>query len=177
MDDDVTGPQPRQWHAAGVEISPSREQTWVALVRAEADLRVTVLVLDPLPGTDPAPVARLCFEHQVDGLGIDQRSPSATLVVPLRDAGVPLRQAGPGDVAAATGQFMDWIRAGRVILRGHPAVDTAAQFARPRKLAGAVAVHRYGDADVAPLMAAELACWAMGDPADAAGIDAGVWML
>ena len=47
-------------------------------------------------------------------------------------------------VAQAHGGFSDLVRGGRLRIRGHRALDDAVRQAEGRKLAGPVAVDRYG---------------------------------
>ena len=80
-------------------------------------------------------------------------------------------------MATAHGHFADLLHADRLRLRGHRALDEAMRAAEARRLAGAVAIDRYAQADMAPLMAAELAVWALGDPATADGAEPGAWVI
>lgn len=151
------------WPAVGIEVSADRARTWVARVAELDDEKVVVELLDPVPGT--AAVLDLIVgwstAWQVGTVAVDPRSPSATLVEPLTDAGVPVKAADATAMAVAHGQFRDLLTAGRLRIRGHEALDRAAREAQERRLAGAQAVDRYQGADTAPLVAAELAVWAL----------------
>src|ERR1019366_8684990 len=111
-------------------------------------------------------------EWGIDAVAIDPRSPSATLVEPLKDHGMPLRLVDAQAMAVAHRRLVDLLAAGRLKVRGHDALDQAARQASERRLAGAQAVDRYSGADPAPLVAAELAVWAL-DIDDPGG--PGVW--
>jgi hypothetical protein len=56
---------------------------------------------------------------------------------------------------------VDLLTGGLLRIRGHDALDQAAQQAQERRLAGSQAVDRYSGTDPAPLVAAELAVWVL----------------
>jgi hypothetical protein len=169
--------KPVTWVAAGIEVGEDRRHTWVALAGADGH-RAVVQLEDPLEGTlVTAALVAMWERHGLEWLAVDPRSPSATLVEPLQQEGMPLRLPDTADVAAAHGHFLDLLYAGRLKIRGHPALDAAVRLAETRKLAGAVAVDRYAEGDAGPLYAAQLACWALGDPEQAEGIEPGVWAI
>jgi hypothetical protein len=65
-------------------------------------------------------------------------------------------------VSAAHGCFLDELRAGRLTIEKHPQLDTAAKYAMSRQLAGGEALERRKPAvDTSPVLAAELAVWAV----------------
>lgn len=173
------GPVKITWVAAGIEIAAGRQCTWAAVAGVVADTRRVVVDLqDPLPGTDvTAAIVALWESRQLDWLALDPRSPSATLVESLQAQSMPLKLAGTVDVATAHGRFTDLLYADRLRIRGHPALTEAVRAAESRKLAGSTAIDRYAATDPAPLMAAELAVWALGDPDEAEGIVPGVWVV
>jgi len=148
------------WPAVGVEVAGDRACTWVARA-AESGGRVTVELLDPVPGTDAVLglLGRWLVAWRAAGIGIDPRSASATLVEPMVKAGLPVKQADAHGMAVAHGRFRDLLDTGELRVRGHEALDAAAARASERRLAGSQAIDRYGGADPAPLVAAELAVW------------------
>lgn len=154
------------WPALGVEVAPDRARTWVARAAVDTDRRIAVELLDPIPGASMAAgmIARWWSRWHVDDIAIDPHSPSSTLLEPLRNEGMPLKLADALGMAVAHGKLHDLLTSSRLRIRGHEALDHAARLAKERRLAGAHAVERYGDADLAPLVAAELAVWALGDP-------------
>jgi hypothetical protein len=153
----------REWPGAGVEIAADRSQTWVARAAYVDEVRVVVELLPPVAGTStvllllPGWVA----EWQTRTVGIDPRSPSATLVAPLRDTLTGLAEVDAHAMSVAHGGFHDLLDGGQLKVRGHSAVDDAARRASARKLAGSYAVDRYGGAEPAPLVACQLAVWAL----------------
>jgi hypothetical protein len=151
----------------------------VALAGVEEASRIVVVeLLVPLPGAAvAAELAGMLEDLELQWVGLDPRSPSSTLAEPLKARSVRVKLADTIGVAQAHGGFSDLLTAGRLRVRGHRALDEAVQHASSRKLAGAVAVDRYGaPADMAPLMAAQLAVWAVGDP-DGMFAEPGAWMV
>ena len=99
--------------------------------------------------------------------------PDLRLLEPLQTEAMPLRLPDTIGVQTAHGRFADLLYGDRLRLRGHRALDEAMRAAEARRLAGGQAIDRYASADMAPLLAAELAVWALGDPETAEGIEAG----
>jgi hypothetical protein len=165
------------WVTAGVEVAADRRKTWVAL--AGADGRLAVVDLQPaLAGTlVTAQLISMWERLGLEWFGLDPSSPSSTLVAPLTEESMPLKLASAADVATAHGTFIDMLNAGRLRLTGDTALDEAGRAAEARRLAGGEAVQRYADTDMAPLLAAELAVWALGDPEAAGGIEPGAWAI
>ena len=148
----------------GAEITQDRTKTWLALAGAE-DGRVIVELLAPLDGTDAVPlIDQLYGQHPIDTVAIDPRSAAATLLAGLETEGIPLQLADAVALAIAHGRFLDWTTAGKLRHRGDRALTEAVrQAAAKRTTSGAQSVDRGVHADPAPLVAAELAVWALGD--------------
>lgn len=160
-----------QWLGMGVEVAADRRQTWVCQAGVNWAGHVVVRLLDPLDGSLVAgQITRLWERLPSPVVGIDPRSPSATLVEPLQAEGVPLKLADARGMATAHGHLLDLLAAGRLRVRGHQALDAAARQAVGRRLAGGEAVDRYSGPDLAPLVAAELAVWVVGDTDTAEGL-------
>jgi hypothetical protein len=168
-----------KWVVAGVEIAADRGRTWVALAGVSgATRRVVVELQDPLPGTQAAPALVALWERlELDWFALDPRSPSSTLVEPLQAEGMRLKLADQIGVATAHGQFQDLLSEDKLRFRGNTALDEAMRAAEARRLAGAAAIDRYVSSDMAPVMAAELSVWALGDPETAEGIEPGAWVF
>jgi hypothetical protein len=168
------------WTAAGVEVAASRRATWVALCGVSATGRVHVSVGDPLDGTAVTGQLVAMWERLgLDGFALDPKSPSSTLVEPLQAEGMVVRLADAAGVATAHGMFVDLLLGDRLRITGHPALDEAVRSAEARRLAGQDAVDRYTAAgsDMAPLLAAELSVWMLGDPETAGGVSPGAWVF
>ena len=88
----------------------------------------------------------------------------------MDDASPPMlhhRRPDTSGMAVAHGRFLDWTTAGKLRHRGHRALtDAHPQAPARRAAAGAQAVDRRVDIDPAPLIAAQLAVWALGDGED-----------
>lgn len=170
-----------KWVTAGVEVAASRRATWVALCGvAPKSKKVVVHLGDPLEGTAVTGQLVALWERlELAGFALDPRSPSSTLVEPLKVESMPLKLADTIGVATAHGQFRDLLYADRLRITGHPALDEAVRAAEARRLAGSEAVDRYpaGAVEMAPLMAAELSVWALGDPDEVEGAEVGVWVI
>lgn len=146
----------------GVAISLDRAHTAVVAAGRLGDgVTVAVEVAAYFDGTDnAASVAEIAHIRGAARVVVDPRSPAATILAPLRLAGLNVLEPGPHDLAVAHGLFLDELRAGRLRYRDHPALTAAVQFAALRPLAGAEALdRRRTEADASPLEAAELACW------------------
>ena len=167
------------WVAAGVEIPADRSCTWVAFCGvSRLTHRVVAELQEPLAGTQVTAALVAMWEHAgLDWLALDPRSPSSTLIETLAAESMPVKLADTIGVATAHGRFADLLYADRLRLRGHGALDEAMRQAEARRLAGAVAIDRYTIGEMGPLMAAELAVWALGDPETADGITPNVWVI
>jgi hypothetical protein len=153
--------------ALGIEVSSDRMHTSIAAAARDGD-RVAVALLEYLDGTDTAAaVAEIAGRAvKLNALVIDPRSPAATLIEPLQALSVTVVQPTTHDVAVAHGRFVDELRAGRLRIADHPQLDAAAQHALTRPLAGGEALDRRKPAvDSSPLVAAQLAVWAIVRPA------------
>jgi hypothetical protein len=152
------------WPAAAVQIDQARVNTWMATA-AHDDVGTVVKLWPPLPGTDvTATIVDLCGQWQTQEVAINPRSPSATLLDPLKGEGVRLRTADGIGMAAAQGKFADLLNAGRLAIIGRPELTEAARLAEVRRTAGAYAIDVY--AGVEPLTACQLAVWALTDDLD-----------
>lgn len=167
------------WTGAGVEIAADRRCTWVALAGvAKVTRRVMVELAEPLEGTQVTQTLVAMWQRlDLEWFALDPRSPSSTLIGTLAAESMPVRLADTIGVATAHGRFADLLHADRLRLRGHGALDEAMRAAESRRLAGSHAIDRYAREDMAPLMAAELAVWALGDPETADGAEPGVWIM
>jgi hypothetical protein len=167
------------WIGAGVEIPADRSCTWVALAGvSKLTRRVHVELQEPFGGTQVTASLVAVWERLgLEWFALDPRSPSSTLIEPLAAESMPVRLADTIGVASAHGRFADLLHADRLRLRGHGALDESMRAAEARRLAGSVAIDRYAAADMAPLMAAELAVWALGDPETADGAEPGAWLI
>jgi hypothetical protein len=152
--------------AYGIEISTDRTHTSVVEAGRGADGRIVVELAAYVPGTDHS--STICNmvagqgRHKVLAVMLDPRSPAATLLEPLRLLRVDVTEASTHVVSAAHGCFLDELRAGRLAIEKHQQLDAAAKYAMSRQLAGGEALERRKPAvDTSPVLAAELAVWAV----------------
>jgi len=147
----------------GIEIAEDRSRTSIAAAGSIGGDAVLVELAAYLEGTDPTTaVLRLQAERTVLAVVVDPRSPAATTIELLTDAGVRVTELSTHDLAVAHGQFLDTLAAGRLKHAGQPELTAAVRHGTQRPLGGADAWQRRGTAvDVSPLAAATLAVWAL----------------
>lgn len=107
-----------------------------------------------------ARMAVLYEKHDPVAVVVNPKSQSGTLVKPLADAGVLVREVTAQDVAVAHGEFLDLVDDGRLEHLSQKPLTDAVRAAQQRPLAGANAWDPKVQVDQAPLVAATLACWA-----------------
>jgi hypothetical protein len=107
-----------------------------------------------------ARIAELYLTHDPVAVVVDPRSQAGTLLRPLAEAGVLVREPSTAEVVAAHGEFLDLVNDGRLAHLEQPPLTSAVQAAQQRPLAGAQAWERRVIVDQSPLVAATLACWA-----------------
>lgn len=150
--------------ALGLQISEDRAHTSVVAAGfLEGDVigvELLSYVDGSTAGTDE--VVRLRAERKVLAVVVDARSPAATLIKPLTDAGVAVTQPTTADVVLANGLLLDALTAGTLRVAPHPALDAAARYGTQRPVSGAKAWERRGaPVDIGPLDAATMALWAL----------------
>ena len=148
--------------ALAAEISEDRKRCAIVAAGREKDgprLLVDLAWYDHPRGA-VARLVQLEAKHDPVAVVVDGRSQSATLIRPLADAGIIVVQPVTADVAVAHGEFLDLVNDGGLAHLDQPPLTAAVRAAQVRPLAGALALERRLVTDQAPLMAAELACWA-----------------
>jgi hypothetical protein len=147
--------------ALGVEISVDRRHTSIVAAGPNEGGFTVVDLLEYFPGPHAAPVIIERFKAKnVVGVALDTRSPSATLLAPLKDAGVKVVEPSAIDLAVAHGEFLDRLNAGELRHVPRAELTAAVRAGTERPLAGGSAWQRRGsDVDVGPLNAATLAVW------------------
>lgn len=149
--------------AIALEISEDRQHTSIMAAGHLPDDLVLLELAAYLDGTNPlAAVLQLRQERTVLAVAIDPHSHATTAIGPLEDAGVKITKPSSVDLVVAHGGFLDLLAAGRIRHQGQPQLTAAARHLEQRRLGGATAPERRGAlVDVAPAVAAELACWAL----------------
>jgi hypothetical protein len=144
--------------AVACETSWDRMHTAIAVAGRDADLWRVELV-DYVNGTDVVGrLLELRRRSNVKAMCVDPVSPAAPIADALRRRSPML--PGVRDIATATGEFIDLLRAGEVRLAEQPALTNAARHIEVRQTAAGIAFDRRSDIDSSPLIAAALALWA-----------------
>lgn len=148
--------------AFAAEISEDRKRC--AIVAAGREVDGTRILVDLAwydhPRGAVARIAELYLKHDPVAVVVDPRSQAGTLLRPLAEAGVLVREPSTAEVVAAHGEFLDAVNDGRLAHLEQPPLTSAVQAAQQRPLAGAAAWERRVTVDQSPLVAATLACWA-----------------
>lgn len=149
--------------AIALEISEDRQHCSIVAAGHLPGELVLLELAAYLDGTDPvAEVLRIRGARTVLTVAIDPHSNATTAIGPLEDAGVKITRPSSVDLVTAHGNFLDLLAAGRIRHQGQPQLTAAARHLEQRRLGGATAPERRGAlVDVAPAVAAELACWAL----------------
>lgn len=149
--------------ALAIAAETSWDRTHTAICAAGRDDVAAVWrveLVDYVEGTDV--VGRLLeLRHRpgVKSLAVDPVSPAAPIADALRHR-IRLAEPHVRDVAAATGEFIDLLRAGEVKLSDQPALTNAARHIEVRQTSAGIAFDRRTDVDPSPVIAASLALWA-----------------
>jgi hypothetical protein len=146
--------------AVACETSWDRRHTAICVAgRDDAAAVWWVELVDYVPGTDVVGrLLELRRRSNVKALCVDPVSPAAPIADALRRRSPML--PGVRDIATATGEFIDLLRAGEVRLADQPALTNAARHVEVRQTAAGIAFDRRSDVDSSPLIAAALALWA-----------------
>jgi hypothetical protein len=147
------------------ELSVAAETSWdrrhTAICAAGWDGAAAVWrveLVDYVDGTDVVErLLELRRRSNVKAICIDPVSPAA----PIADA-VRRQNTEPAvrDIATATAELIDLLRAGEVRLSDQPALTNAARHVEVRQTTAGIAFDRRSDVDSSPLIAAALALWA-----------------
>jgi len=147
--------------AFAAEISEDRKHCAVVAAGRAEDGRVLV-DLAPFYGHPRDAVGKLTAlyaKHDPVAVVVDPRSQAGTLLRPLAEAGVLVREPSTAEVVAAHGTFLDLVNDGRLAHLDQPPLTAAVRAAQQRPLAGAQAWERRVIVDQSPLVAATLAVW------------------
>lgn len=148
----------------GVDVNPERSAAAIVVAGPGPVLEV----IDYRPGI--AWLVPRCAElHRRYGVGfvLDGTGPAATEIKALEFEGVPVEVVTGADVPRAAGGLYDRIVERRVKIRRHQALDDAAAGAAKLQVGDAWKWgRRSSNADIAPLVAATVALFAMTGPAE-----------
>jgi hypothetical protein len=149
--------------AFAAEISEDRQHCAIVAAGRAEDGRILVDLAPEFyfhPRDAVGKLADLYAKHDPVAVVVDPRSQAGTLLCPLAEAGVLVREPSTAEVVAAHGEFLDLVNDGRLAHLDQPPLTAAVRAAQQRPLAGAQAWERRTPVDQSPLVAATLACWA-----------------
>jgi hypothetical protein len=112
------------------------------------------------PGLLVARMGVLYEKHDPVAVVVNPKSHSGTLVKPLAEAGILVREVTAQEVAVAHGEFLDLVDDGGLEHLDQDELTAAVRAAQQRPLSGAQAWDPKVPVDQGPLVAATLACWA-----------------
>ena len=101
----------------------------------------------------------LYVKHEPVAVVVNPKSQSGTLVKPLAELGIVVKEPTAQDVAVAHGEFLDLVNEGGLEHLGQKPLTDAVRAAQQRPLAGAQAWDPHAPGDQSPLVAATLAVW------------------
>jgi hypothetical protein len=149
--------------AFGVAISEDRRHCAIVAAGREKDgpRLVVDLVWYDHPRGAVARLTGLSAKHDPVDVALYPKSQSGTLVKPLFEAGILVKELTAQDMAVAHGEFLDLVNdAGRFAHLDQPPLTAAVRAGQQRPLAGAQAWDPKVETDQGPLVAATLAAWA-----------------
>jgi hypothetical protein len=148
--------------AFGCHISEDRQRAAVVAAGRDSVTGKILVDLAPYYGHPRGVVARLgelYARHDPVAVVVNPKSQSATLLKPLAEAGILVRELSAEDVVVAHAEFLDLVEAtGLVHLQQEP-LTAAVRGAGQRPLAGAQAWDPKVPVDQSPLLGATWACW------------------
>jgi hypothetical protein len=143
---------------------PKKARKHGSIVAAGRGASGKILVdLAPFYGPPALLVARMAVlyeKHDPVAVVVNPKSHSGTLVKPLAEAGVLVREMTAQEVAVAHGEFLDLVDDGGLEHLDQPPLTAAVRAAQQRPLSGAQAWDPKVAVDQGPLVAATGACWA-----------------
>jgi len=150
--------------AFGVDVSPDRGHTSVAVAAGRGDGRIHLELVERRPGTEwvVERIGELVARHRPVSLALDPAGPAGSLVTDLTrlPSVPPLVLVNGRQYAAACGALFDDVASRRIAHRGQPALDDAVVAARRRSSGDAWQWARpSAGVDPSPLIAATLARW------------------
>lgn len=146
----------------GVDVSPDRRTATISVAGERKDGRVHGEVVERGRGTGwvVERLVELVAEHDALGVVLDQRSPAASLVHDLEEAGIEIHATDAGEHAEACGLLFDLVDQDRFRHLGTPELAAAIRGAVRRTLGEAWGwSRRLSTVDITPLVSLTLAVW------------------
>lgn len=142
------------------DVTPSRDFGAIAVAGRRKDGLLHVEVVEVRAGTGwiVDRLAGLVRAHDAGAVVLEEASPAGSLLVDLKDAGVPVTALGGREVAQACGQFFDMVAEKGLRHLGQEEMASALLGAAKRPLSDAWAwARRVSTTNISPLVAASLA--------------------
>ncbi|WP_433657542.1 terminase TerL endonuclease subunit [Nocardia sp. CA-128927] len=146
--------------SVGVDISPDRSVTSIAVAGIRQDGRFQVELVAHRAGTDwlLPKLLDLVTNHDVKTVVVEGAGAAVTLALELERERLPVHTTTATEWASACGLFYDSVVNGNLTHLGDPALATAVSAGRKRQLEGRWAWARKNtDSDITPVCAATLA--------------------
>lgn len=161
--------------ALAVDVTPDRKRAAIAGAGKRSDGLVHIEVIADREGVSwvVQRVAELVERHKPCAVMVDGRSPAASLLPALAEAGLKVTTepkastpdiivtTSAAEMAAACGAFYDAIEGGSLRHLDQPELTSALEGATKRSLGEAWAFSRRGSTSIAPLVAATLALYGL----------------
>ena len=146
-----------------VEVRPDRSITSIVVAGRRPDGRTKhIEVIAEETGVTWAisELQRLTLAHENIGVGIDPAGPAASLIGPLRDAGVEILEVGVNDITTGWGEFFDAFASDEPTIyhRGGLLLTAAVAAADTREVRGATTWKRSTSDNSSAVLAATWAC-------------------
>lgn len=149
--------------AFAVDVTPDRKRASIAMACWTPDGRVVAEVIEDRAGIGwvVPRVLELVRRWDPSTVVVDKNSPAATIIDGLITAGIEPDTTTAGQVAQATGGWLDDVLEHRFAHRDDPILNEALENATTRPLAGGIALDRSGAGYISPLVAVVLARWGL----------------
>ncbi|WP_062207960.1 terminase [Streptomyces sp. NBRC 109706] len=146
-----------------IDTTPERSFSAIAVAGTSGE-QLHVEITDHRPGTDWVVARAVELQERWNPACwvVDEVGPAGSLIPALRAAGIEPVCPKSREVAQATGQFIDDVKAGRLVHLDQPMLAAALAGAQLRTLGDASAWARRGlSVDISPLVTVTLAAWAL----------------
>lgn len=152
--------------ALALDVSPDRMHASIAVAGLTTDGHQFVDVIDARGGEPEWTVARLLdlnSRHDPRAIVVDAVSAAASLIDPLRQAGLTITVTSARDMAYACGQFYDAVTSRQLRHLEQPALNSALALARKRQIGdgGWGWSRKDSNSDITPVTTATLALFGL----------------
>ena len=149
--------------AVALDVSPERAGALVAsAVLPDGRYKLDVIAAGATPA-ETAQATVTAYQASQPAVGVDDHGPAHDVADTVAQAAVLLYRLPGGEYAAACSRFVDRVRAGMIVHRGHPAIVAAIEGSTTRPVGDGLWTwsRRRSDVDISPLVAATVADWTL----------------